>query len=592
MITQIIDGIIELSIISTSKFALYKLRNTFIGLFSDIFPNDFGDLLNDTYLDESIRISDFDYDMIDSDEETEISLIPKCFENNELISIFKNNIYFEDYFLNFFDQYLNILLASLFKMYNSKLFSINSVNNQRLKEEINISCSGIGNNNNASASYDYFDTKNIKENSSTFLFQSKNEKEPFLLFKDILGPNIDNIKVKISTYFTNQCLFNIMNFILVSKQRSSSLVSHFIINTKRGNSEFQMQNKYWSLTANNAKEEYFKNLKNVSFKSYDKNFILDFFETNDGEISQNNKSNKDVANMIIQYFKYIQNGKGQTGSFLPILIGIFKIKINHFKTMLVFVSRNSLVQNVPKKFYTYWQLLLFDRKKPIKIASSKNNKKSLIKDEPLFERVFSIGMNKNNLNSNKILLKSYSDFKEVLSNDIKFLRDNHLAYVNLLMMYYEYENSEKHEKEGALKIRKISSNEAQIIQVDMLEILINVDNEEEDNKKNDKNKNKSSLRKSKNDKQLLNSLYSDKLEDIFEDEYFDFMPDSGKISNNLMDYSEKVNINAYEGNFNDFTCVCFFSFENIFNMRTKFNITTQPYTILEKKIKLNFGEFN
>ena len=158
------------------------------------------------------------------------------------------------------------------------------------------------------------------------------------------------------------------------------MVSHFIINPKKEKKDFQIQKKYWSLTATNVKEEYFKNIKNISFKSYDKHFILDFFETDDEEISQNNKTNKDLANMIIKYFTYIQNGKGQTGSFLPILIGIFKIKINNFRTMLIFVSRNSLVQNVPKHFFTYWQLLSFDKKNPIKIASSKNTNKLLIKD--------------------------------------------------------------------------------------------------------------------------------------------------------------------------------------------------------------------
>ena len=357
--------------------------------------------------------------------------------------------------------------------------------------------------------------------------------------------------------------------------------------------EFQIQKKYWSLTAANAKEEYFKNIKNISFKSYDKNFILDFFETNDEDISQNNKTNKDLANMIIQYFTYIQKGKGQTGSFLPILIGIFKIKIDNFKTMLIFVSRNSLVQNVPKHFFTYWQLLSFDKKNPIKIASSRNINKLLIKDENIFERVFSISINKDNLNFNKILLKNYSDFQEILSNDIKFLRDNHLAYVNLLMMYYEYENIEKHEKEGAITIKKTDSNKVQIMPVDMPELLnkINNDDDEEDNNIIIKNNNKSLPNKSKNSQKLLNESCNDKIEDFFEDEYFDFMPDSGQISTNLLDYSDKINIAAYEGNFDNFACVCFFTFENIFNMNKKFNITTQPYTILEKKIKDNFGEF-
>ena len=591
MIILIIDDIIELSILSTNKFALYKLRNSFIGLFSDIFPNDFDDILNDANIEESIKISEFDFDISDLNQETEVSLIPKCFEDNELISIFNNNIYFEDYFLYFFDQYLNIIMISLFKMYNSKLFSTNIVNNKMLKEEINISSSFICNNN-TSPRYDFFDIKDIKENSSTFIFQRRSKKDPFLLFKDILGENADNIVVKISTYFTNQCVFNIMNSNLVSKKIASSLVSHFMINGKKAKNELLLQKKYWSLTAANAKEEYFKEIKNISFKSYDKNFILDFFETNDEDISLNNKTNRDLANMIIQYFKYIQNGKGQTGSFLPILIGIFKIKINNCRTMLIFVSRNSLVQNVPKYFYTYWQLLKFDKKNPKKITSSKNTRKLLIKDENIFDRVFTISINKDNPNINKILLKNYLDFEEVLSNDIKFLRDNHLAYVNLLMMYYEFENIEKHEKEGAIRIRKTDSDKVQIMQVDMPELLIKDNNDdEEDNKKIVKNDNNNSQCKNKNNQEKLNENCKDKTEDFFEDEYFDFMPDSGQIFDNLLDYSEKVNINAYEGNFDDFSCVCFFTFENIFNMKKKFNITTQPYTILEKKIKENFGEF-
>ena len=572
-----IDTIIELSIISTTKFALYKLRHSLVGLFGCLFSSDFGNLLDDTSFDDSLIMSEIDFEMpneeIDYKEiENEISLAPKCAEDAELISIYKNNIYFEDYFLNFFDQYLNILMASLFKMYNSKLFSINALKNEKLKEEIGITESAIGIINNCSTTAEISETRNIKGNCSTYYFRKKINKDPFILFKDILGPNSDDLKVKISTYYTNECVLNISNSNLISKKIASSFVSHFIINKKKENEE--NPNNFASLTAANSKEEYFKNIKNFSLKSYDKNFNIDFFETEDDEIIPNN-----IIDMIIKYFNYVQKGKGQTGTFLPLLIGIFKVKINNFKTILIFISRNTLVQNVPKKFFNYWQLVRFSREKPKKIASSKFTRRTIVKDDPLFERLSSKDLIQQNPELNKILLKNYYDFKETISNDIVFLKNNHLSYVNLLMMYYEYENTQKHEQDGAIKIRKTDANEAEIICVDNPQKAINEEEGgEQDNINNDdKNKN------------LINDNIED--DDVFGDEVFDFTPESGKIYDNLLDYSEKVNINAYEGSFDDFICMCFFSFENVFDTRSKFNITTQPYTLFEKKIVEYFEEF-
>ena len=127
--------------------------------------------------------------------------------------------------------------------------------------------------------------------------------------------------------------------------------------------------------------------ENLSFKSYDKNFTFDFFETDDDNISVKNKSTKNIALLIKRYFDYIQNGKGKTGTFLPELVGIFKITINNFETMLLYVSRNSIVNNVPRNFYTYWQLLRFDKIKPEKVATSKYHRGALVTEDSLFERL-------------------------------------------------------------------------------------------------------------------------------------------------------------------------------------------------------------
>ena len=594
----VIDSVIDLSILSTSKFSLYKLRDSIVGIFSSIFPNDFDTYLNGADYEESIRFSDFGFDISNdnddsSDEnENEMSLIPICPEDSELLPIYKNEIYIEDYFLYFFDQYLNILMISLFEVYSSKFFSTNSINNQKLKEELNITCSAIGPNNESRA-LEFIDSKKIGENGLEFNLCLKDDISPFTKFNEILGINTDNIKVKIYTYFSTQCVFNIMNSNLISKRIAFSLLSHFKRNIK--NNDIENKKLFWSLTSVNAKEEYFKNIKNISFKSYDKKFNIDFFETDDEEISSNNKSSKHIADMIKEYFKYIQNGKGQTGSFLPVLIGIFKIKINNFNTILAFVSRNTLVQNIPKNFFKYWQLLRFDKKKPKpkKIASSKYGRRTIVKDESIFERQYSSGLKKDDPYIKKLLMNNYSDFKEIISNDIRFLKENDLSRVNLLMMYYEYENNPKKEKEeGAIKIKKNDSNEAEIIQVDMPQNIIN-DVEDEDTGGNNildsDNKTNTNNSSTKKEDKIFN-VFSKYNEVVFGDD--DYTPDYGKIPNNILDYSEKVNINGYEGNFDNFNCLCFFTFENVFDTRTKFNFITESYNLFEKKITDNFAQFN
>jgi hypothetical protein len=271
--------------------------------------------------------------------------------------------------------------------------------------------------------------------------------------------------------------------------------------------------------------------------------------------------------LIKKYFDYIQNGKGKTGTFLPELIGIFKIKINDFKTMLLYVSRNSIVNNVPRNFYTYWQLLRFDKIKPEKVATSKYHRGALVTEDSLFERLYASDIKKNK-DVNKIMLKNYLDFKEIIGNDINFLKENNI-YANLLMMYFEYENTQKHEKEGAIKIRKTDANEAEIINIDMPEPEVQKKENEEVEEKENETKSKKDENKENENKEIkdisdeilkinaddeikndqLNTKISDELygekgenDDLFGDEGFDFMPDLGKGAHNLLDYTEKVNI--------------------------------------------------
>ena len=59
---------------------------------------------------------------------------------------------------------------------------------------------------------------------------------------------------------------------------------------------------------------------------------------------------------------------------------------------------------------------------------------------------------------------------------------------------------------------------------------------------------------------------------------------------NLMDYSEKISMIGYEGVFDSFNCLCFFTFENIFDIKKK-SIPTNFYTNFQNKILENFTSF-
>ena len=58
-----------------------------------------------------------------------------------------------------------------------------------------------------------------------------------------------------------------------------------------------------------------------------------------------------------------------------------------------------------------------------------------------------------------------------------------------------------------------------------------------------------------------------------------------------MEVDEKVNISGYEGIFDSFTCLCFFTFENIFDIRKRVSITMNYYKSFKNKIMSNFTEF-
>ena len=583
------DYIIQISEIATSKFCEYRLKKTVLGYFCSCIykprkprTGAMQPLVNESSMDKS------DFSSFQNDFSNTLDLVSNSINDKELVNIYKNNIFIEDYYLGYFDQFLNIITASLYQIYNSKYFSTQA-NERNLTNKLKIEdISAIGGNM-KDTSVSAINTKavvnaknEIGEDTVRFNFDKNLHKDDLKRFEDVLENkflvrnNNNYLDISINSYLTTRCVECIYDQKIKGKNVGDSLISHMILSniSKNRNPENPRAN-YWSLLASNGKEQYFNKLRNTSIKTFDKNFILDIFDTDDGDINFFEKGiNNSLAQLLDKYFTYI-HGKGVNGTFIPSLVGIFKIKINNFKTLLIFITKNSIVENAPKSFFSYWQLLRILKGKPQKIASSQfSSRGSFIKDDPIFDRAFQIETIKDNPNYNKIGFRNYSEFQGVINSDIEFMRQVGAKNFDLLLMYYEYENTQKHEKQGAIKIRQTNKG-AEFVEESMPKGFL----DEEGG---------TSLKEKKGsfDGDFLNFGKEGFLdEENFGGDNFNMR----KVMKDL-DSFDKSNMNGYEGLFDNFNCLCYFLFENIFDMRQRNSVNDEYYGNVKDNILKYFAE--
>jgi hypothetical protein len=131
---------------------------------------------------------------------TALDIITNNPRDKELVSIYKNGIFLEDYFYYFFDQILNIITISIFQAYNSNNFS-SQANEQRLSSNIKIgdmssiggtmqsmTVSNIGNKTTISSIND------VGDETARFKIKKNMEKDELHRFKEVLenGINVTN----------------------------------------------------------------------------------------------------------------------------------------------------------------------------------------------------------------------------------------------------------------------------------------------------------------------------------------------------------------------------------------------------------------
>ena len=299
----------------------------------------------------------------------------------------------------------------------------------------------------------------------------------------------------------------------------------------------------------NSKKIFFKKLNNLIIKTYDNKLLIKLHT----DIKINNNSN--FEDLLQNYFYHLNYSNINT--FLCVLIGVFKVQINNLKEILIFVSKNSFIENVPRDFYNYWELMQFniDKKKFNKLLSSKDGDSFIVSNE---DSLYSLTRN-----NNLFQLENYELFQETITNDIKFLKSISSSNFRLLILYYEYETNKNNSKDYSIfsKIRLKLINDSNSNSDLLKNKKINLSNSNFSLSNNTSNNNTLSLNKN-----MATNLFDDTDKEIFinaenKKKIDDDISDIPLISNESKSLILK---NGFESSYNNYKGILYFRWDNVF----------------------------
>lgn len=214
--------------------------------------------------------------------------------------------------------------------------------------------------------------------------------------------NVDKLNVSIISYF-NQSISNMLSIREISIDTiKNSIMPQYIEET----------NQFKSILRKNIIEEDFKNFKTLVLKSCDKQICIEIYP-NFITDSPQQKINVALKNYINHLNKYQE-------TFLPLVLGVYKVKINDFDDLLFILTENSLnegtVTNNLNNYYHLFQLN-YPSADPLKNIKDENN--------ILQERENEIKMNEIDL------------FNSVLKRDLQLLSSLNINTFGLNVLYYQ-----------------------------------------------------------------------------------------------------------------------------------------------------------
>ena len=347
--------------------------------------------------------------------------------------------------------------------------------------------------------------------------------------------NCEDANIIIAPIYVKESIESMNLYKITKKEIIKSLLSH----------------KFLSLLMTNSKRIFFKNINNLIIGTYDGKLLI--------EMHTDIKLNKSFNQKIKNYFEYLNYGN--LNSFLCVLLGIFRVRINNFKEILVFISQNPLIEKIPKDYYNYWEILRynFNAQSFIKLISSKDNDTFIV-----MQRFEDSILKKNHI----FHIDDFKNFKDVLRNDIKFLKKISSNNFCLVLLYYEFENNNMN-KNSIFIETKVPPNPDFQSSLSKNTFLANNFFSEETNKKNNKlilSLSHNSHIQKKEDITTINEVNEDSIDkeiivDIDMKKKTNDISRIQAISNNSRSI---IMQNGFEAYYNNFRVLLYFRWDNIF----------------------------
>lgn len=343
-----------------------------------------------------------------SEDDMSIDYSYKTNDSNKFMLNLYNSIGYivDDYIIDTFEYFLNISILSIKETYINN-YPLGMVNNPENNTTTSATTNLINQINIGNDDEKIKKLKLTKENFDCTLFEKWETSNSAFSFKKVGDLNVD-----IESHFTSEIKDVLNNYKITKNFIINSLLSH----------------KFISLLSKNAKDkQFFKSMDNFAIKTYDKKLLI--------EIHNGNILDQKMNNLLDKYFQYLTEKKEKT--FIPILVGVFKIKINSFRPVVMFISMNPFIEDVPDGFYNFWQLIKFSSSKKLdKVSSSKDRDTFIITTELLFEK------------NKKFRISEFDTFKHILKEDIQFLKNVHSDKFSLLILYYELDLDKSNNNEN------------------------------------------------------------------------------------------------------------------------------------------------
>lgn len=232
------------------------------------------------------------------------------------------------------------------------------------------------------------------------------------------------LNIKVKEYFQDEFDDLLFQEKIDYKNIEKSFISHYN----------PQQKNFLSLFSLNIRDEIFKKQENLVFRTSDKLYNIEFLIPENDNLKEKEGEDSNLK-------KYINYRSERDVSFLPFIIGVFSIKVNSFKEIKVIISKNNLVEDIPKEKFNYWQLMKIQEEKKFQmITSSKDRMSLLVSDEILIK------------DDTKFHILHLKDFNKTIFNDLEFLEEISSNNFSLFVMYYETGKNSVHNSTNSLSV--------------------------------------------------------------------------------------------------------------------------------------------